>query len=109
MTSKNVKFLNYWWDQTSVIDPASATEDYFKVTYDSQGRYVLVERYSALHDLLSRDKFIWKDSLVSRVEVYDPETDALEKYIDYEYDEHSEVQARNHYLPNGKLIRREPV
>ncbi len=109
MTSNNVKFLNYWWDQNSIIDPAGATEDYFKVTYDSKGRYVLVEKYNALHYLLSRDKFTWKDLLVSRVEVYNPKTNALEKYIDYEYDEQGNTQARNHYLPDGKLLRREPV
>lgn len=109
MTSENVKFLNYWWDQNSIIDPASATQDYFKVTYDLQGRYILVERFNSLHNLLSRDRFVWKDLLVSKVEVYNPESGGIEKYIEYEYDKVGNLQARNHYFPNGKLLRHEPT
>ena len=107
MISSNVKILNYWWDQNSIIDPANVSQDYFMVTYDEQGRYVLVERYNASHHLQSRDKFIWKDLFIIKIEVYGPETNALEKYIEYEYDERDEVLARNHFSPNGNLLRRE--
>lgn len=109
MTLNNIKFLKFWWEPNSIVDPNNATEDYFKVTYDGQGRYIWVERYSILHQLLSRDRFIWNEELISKVELFNAKTNSLDKYIVFLYDKNGEVKGRDHYSPNGELLRHETM
>ncbi len=108
MSAETVKFLKYWWQPDSIIDPAQAAADYFRVTYDDQDRYRWVERYNAEHQLLTRDHFFWDGTRVSKVELYDPQ-DQLQKYIEYVYDRKGQPKGRNHYSPEGKLLRREKI
>ncbi len=109
MSSENVKYLKFWWDPNSTLDPAQSTTDYFKVAYDELGQYTWVERHNASQQLLSRDRFHWKDHIVLKVDIYDAETNTIKKYIEWEYDKKGEPRARNHYSPEGKLLRREKI
>lgn len=109
MSAETVKFLNFWWEPDSVLDPTQATKDYFKVSYDDQARYTWVERYNASHQLLTRDHFYWDGARIARVDLYDPATSALQKFIEWEYDQKGEPSARQHYSPTGQLLRREKI
>lgn len=102
-----IKFLNYWWIPDSVIDPNTATADYFKVTYDDLQRYIVVERYDAHNQLLSHDRFFWKENRLIRVDVYHPNGE-MKKYILYQYGDEGQLLYRNHYSMDGKLLIHEP-
>ncbi|MCL4304237.1 MAG: hypothetical protein KJ077_51615 [Anaerolineae bacterium] len=106
--SNMVKFLNYWWIADSEIDPLEVNEDYFKVYYDDQGRYKVVERYDKSHQLQSHDKFFWEGSFLTKVEVYTLNGE-LSKYIAYHYRKNGDLKERIHYSPTGKLLYREPA
>lgn len=100
------KFLSYWWLPDSEIDPLSAIDDYFKVIYDDKGRHIVVDRYDRQHNLLSHDRFLWENDVLSKVEAYDIDG-SLMKYILYRYDQRGRVIARDHFSPDGRLILHE--
>ncbi len=104
---EKVKYLNYWWLKDSEIDPATATEEYFRVTYDTKGRYILVERLDVRHRLLSSTRFIWRNRRLNRVESYDA-SGKMQRYRVYRYGIFGMLLGTDEYSPDGELLRFSP-
>ena len=102
------KFLNYWWDSDSEIDPTKTKDDYFKVSYDGDENYIVVERYNRHHHLQSHDEFFWRDCTLIKVEQYNPLLN-IEKRIVYKYGTNGELLGREHFSPDGTWLMFESV
>ncbi len=107
MSKPSIQYLNYWWDPESEINPNSATEDYFKVIYDDQSRYVIVERYNARHELISHTKFSWHNNTLVKVEAYGADGE-LKRYSLYRYDEKGKLLGTDDYSADGKFLMYSP-
>ncbi len=79
-----MKYLNYWWDRKSVIDPTCAESNYYAVSYDHKGRMVKIAEYNKGNDVLNYEYFHWKGSWPVKEEHYLP-NDILKYKVTYQY------------------------
>lgn len=98
------KYLRYWWEPNSEVDPQKSVDEYFHVHYDMWRRPVLVERYGPERGLISSSKFTWKWNKLTRSESYDPEG-KMKFYNIYRYGRLGNLLRVEHYSPDGHLLR----
>ena len=84
MNRMEERYLRYWWECRSKIDPQRTTEAYYRVFYDTRKRAVIVEKYGADHKLINTSKFTRRWDRLTRTESYDAEGN-MKFYIIYRY------------------------
>ena len=65
------KFLKYWWDWKSEIDPKSSSGNYYRVIRNASSQTETVETYDEDGNLLGKVKFFWRGIKLVRTESYD--------------------------------------
>ncbi len=98
------KYLRYWWDRGSRINPQQVTKPYYRVLYDKWRRPIIIENYEVDHTLISTNKFTWRWNYRVRGEVYDAQGN-MTAYLVYRYGRLGNLVGVEYHKPTGKLVK----
>jgi hypothetical protein len=84
MSEDEVRYLNYWWNHKSVINPKEVNHQYYGVLYDHKGRRVKIITYNSDGEILYYHRLQWKGSWLVQVEEYSPDG-VLQHKSTYQY------------------------
>lgn len=98
------RYLRYWWERGSKIDPQRTTERYYRVLYDMWRRPVIIEKYGSDHKLITTSKFTRRWNRLTRTETYDARGN-MKCYIIYRYGRLGNLIGAEYYSPSGEMLK----
>ena len=105
MSQHEVRYLNYWWDRKSTIDPKHVENEYYTVFYDHKGRRVKIETYSKDGEIIHYHHHHWKGSWLIQTKRYSSDH-VLSYTTTYHYNNFGFLIDEKVYSRGGRLLGR---
>ncbi len=98
-----VRYLKYWWDRKSIINPKDAERNYYEVFYDHKGRRVRITTYSKTGEVLGYQNFHWKGSWLVQAEDFSPDN-AFQHKKTYHYNKFGFLLEERLFAKDGTFL-----
>jgi hypothetical protein len=84
MREYEIRYLKYWWDRKSIIDPTNVDYKFHAVFYDHKGRRIKVVTYGKDGEITHYHCISWKGSWPTQIKRYSSDND-LQYTTTYHY------------------------